>query len=95
MNSAGSCEGLPYDKRPVVKLVGTDGNAFSIMGKVSAALRKAGFPSSVINKYVEEATSGDYNHLLYVTLKYVKEECEEEHDDDYYDAFDEDEDEGL
>ncbi len=46
-----------------VKLVGQDGNAFAILGRCRAALRKAGradeFPA-----FMADATSGDYEHLI-------------------------------
>lgn len=58
-------------QKPKVKLTGTDGNAFAIMGKVKAALRKAGYPQDLIDRYIEESTSGDYNNLLRVAMKYV------------------------
>jgi len=57
--------------KPIVKLVGTDGNAFAIMGRVARALRAAGKPE-LVKSYMEEATSGDYDHLLQVTMKYVE-----------------------
>ena len=53
-----------------VKLIGEDGNAFSILGRVSKALRKAGH-GDLAKKYLEEATSGDYSHLVQVTMEYV------------------------
>ena len=56
--------------KPTVKLIGEDGNAFAILGKVSKALKKAGLTEEA-KKYMEEATSGDYNHLLAVTMEYV------------------------
>lgn len=46
-----------------VKLVGQDGNAFAILGRCRAALRKAG-RADEFSKFMTEATSGDYNHLL-------------------------------
>ena len=55
----------------VVKLLGKDGNAFAILGRVSGALKKAGF-ADLAKEYREEATSGDYNHLLQTTMKYVE-----------------------
>jgi hypothetical protein len=58
------------DQKPIVRLIGTDGNAFAIMGKVARALRQAGKPE-LVKPYTEEATSGDYDHLLRVTMKYV------------------------
>jgi hypothetical protein len=58
-------------KKPTVKLVGNDGNAFSIMGNVTKELRKAGADKEYINEYMEKAMSGDYNNLLAVTMNYV------------------------
>jgi hypothetical protein len=55
-----------------VKLVGRDGNAFTIMGVVSAALRKAGAPEKAIRQYRQESMSGDYCHLLATAMKYCE-----------------------
>jgi len=57
--------------KPTVKLVGEDGNAFSIIGRVKKALRCAGADKEYIDKYLKEATSGDYDHLLVVSMEYV------------------------
>ena len=57
--------------KPTVKLIGEDGNAFAIMGRVRSALRKAGYSKEEINNYYEEATSGSYEHLLSVTTEWV------------------------
>ncbi len=65
---------IPEDQRPTVRLVGEDGNAFAIMGRVTKALRRAGFDNEVVKAYQKEATSGDYDNLLRVTLGYVREE---------------------
>ena len=56
-----------------VKLVGEDGNAYSIMGRVSTALKRAGYRDAV-DEYIAQATSGDYDNLLRVTMDTV--ECE-------------------
>jgi len=53
-----------------VKLVGEDGNALAIMGHVRQALKDAGH-HDLVDAYVEEATSGDYDHLLQTTMRYV------------------------
>ena len=53
-----------------VQLTGEDGNAFAIMGAVTRALRRAGY-SDKIEEYQKEATSGDYDNLLQVTMKWV------------------------
>jgi hypothetical protein len=47
-----------------LKLVGTDGNAFSLLGRFSAAAKKAGWDKAEIDGVMNEAMSGDYNHLL-------------------------------
>ena len=57
-------------ERPRVKLIGEDGNAFAILGKVQKALKRAGLHEEA-KAYLEEATAGDYDHLLMVTMKYV------------------------
>jgi hypothetical protein len=54
-----------------VKLVGEDGNAFAILGRVRQAMKRAGVPQDLIEKYTKEATSGDYDHLLQVTMRWV------------------------
>lgn len=54
-----------------VKLIGTDGNAFAIIGKVRQCLRAAKVPQDEIQKYLDEAMSGDYNHLLSTTMEWV------------------------
>ena len=57
--------------KPTVKLVGEDGNAFSIMGRVKKALIQAGADKAYVDKYLSEATAGDYDHLLVVSMEYV------------------------
>lgn len=53
-----------------VELVGQDGNAFAILGKVADALCKAGHGDAV-GEYMNEAMSGDYKHVLQVTCQTV------------------------
>ena len=57
--------------KPTVKLIGQDGNAFSIMGHVKQALIRAGADKEYVDQYINEATSGDYDHLLAVSMEYV------------------------
>jgi hypothetical protein len=54
-----------------VKLTGNDGNAFSIMGAVSKALRKAGATAEEVEQYMNESMSGDYDNLLRTAMKWV------------------------
>ena len=55
-----------------VKLIGEDGNAFHILGKVTKALRRAGYDKAFIDDYIEQATSGDYDTLLMTTMVFVR-----------------------
>ena len=54
-----------------VNLVGEDGNAFFILARVTKALRCAGY-GDVCEQYRKEATSGDYDNLLRVTMDWVE-----------------------
>ena len=51
-------------------LVGIDGNAFYVMGYVSKALKREGL-SNLVDEYLKDAKSSDYNHLLVVSMKYI------------------------
>jgi len=55
-----------------VELVGRDGNAFAILGRVRKALRDAGVPDDEIRRFTEEATQGDYAHLLQSVIRWVE-----------------------
>jgi hypothetical protein len=54
-----------------VQLSGEDGNAFAILGRTTRALRAAGLDQDEIDQYYAEATSGDYDHLLWTTTRWV------------------------
>lgn len=54
-----------------VTLIGEDGNAFAILGKVQKALKQAGVPAEEVKEYMDEAMSGDYDNLLRVTTETV------------------------
>lgn len=64
-----------------VKLVGEDGNAFSILGRVKNAMCRANVETDQIDTYLNDAMSGDYNHLLQVTMETVS--CDEDEDGEY------------
>lgn len=55
-----------------VQMIGEDGNAFAVMGRVVAALRKAGASREATDEYTAEAMAGDYDHLLQVTMRWVE-----------------------
>jgi hypothetical protein len=54
-----------------VQLSGEDGNAFAILGRTTCALRQAGLDQDEIDQYYTKATSGDYDHLLQTTMRWV------------------------
>jgi hypothetical protein len=54
-----------------VRLVGEDGNAFAIMGRVASALKDAGVPKVEVDAYYAESTSGDYDNLIATAAKWV------------------------
>ena len=58
-------------EKPTVKLVGEDGNAFAIIGRVCIALRKVGHNKEYIDRFAHEAMAGDYDNVLRVCMKYV------------------------
>lgn len=48
----------------VVQLSGQDGNAFAILGHCQYAAKQAKLDPNLIAQFREEATQGDYGHLL-------------------------------
>ena len=52
------------------QLVGTDGNAFAVMGLAAKEARRAGLSKEQIDEYRTEAMSGDYDHLLLTTMRF-------------------------
>ena len=54
-----------------VQMVGKDGNAFSIIGRVTKALRNARVPVEERKKFQAEATKTDYNNVLQTVMKWV------------------------
>ena len=60
------------EPRPTVKLLGEDGNSFFIVGRVRRALRDAGASEDYLKKFMADANSGDYNHMLQTVMEYVE-----------------------
>jgi len=53
-----------------VRLSGQDGNAFIILGTCRRAAERAGLPPDEVKAFTEEATAGDYDHLLHTAIKW-------------------------
>lgn len=47
-----------------VKIIGADGNAFSLLGICNNAMRRANISQEDQEAFRKEAMSGDYDHLL-------------------------------
>lgn len=62
---------VPKYPKVKVKLVGSDGNAFVILGKMQQALRKAKVSKEEIDAFLAEAMSGDYDNLLHICTTWV------------------------
>lgn len=54
-----------------VQLTGENGNAFAVLGSVLRELRNAGVPQAERDAFREEATAGDYDHLLATCMRWV------------------------
>jgi hypothetical protein len=55
-----------------VGLIGEDGNAFSILGRVETALRASGVGEEERKLFRAEAMSGDYDNLLATVMRWVE-----------------------
>jgi hypothetical protein len=58
-------------KKVKLRLDGLDGNAFFLLGAFQRQARKENWSREEIAAVMEEAQSGDYNHLLQVLLKHT------------------------
>lgn len=58
-------------KAPKVKLSGTDGNAFAIIGKVSGALKQAGQRDQAKEFMGKAFTAKSYDEVLRLAMEYA------------------------
>lgn len=56
--------------KPVLQVVGTDGNAFALLGKARQVMRQEKWSKEKRDEVMEKAMSGDYNHLLRILMEY-------------------------
>ena len=57
-------------------LVGVDGNAFAVMGYVLRAMKECKMSKEERSDYQTKTMSGDYDHLLVVSIKMI-DKCNE------------------
>lgn len=60
------------NKKISLKMVGLDGNAFSIMSAFRKQARKEGWTLEEIDLVLKEARSKDYSHLIGTIADYCK-----------------------
>ncbi|MCA0349561.1 MAG: hypothetical protein LCH35_09915 [Bacteroidetes bacterium] len=65
-----------------LELVGVSGNAFAILGVFSRQARREGWTQEEIDLVLEEAKSGDYDHLLSTIMTYCEPQDEDEQEDE-------------
>ncbi len=58
--------------KPPCRLTGTDGNVFSIIGRVKAALAQAGHESQAKEFVARSFQARSYDAVLQLTFEYVK-----------------------
>lgn len=77
-------------KKVKLELVGLDGNAFSLMGAFQRQARREKWTQEEISAVLDDAQSGDYNHLLCVLMNHCESpEMEDEDEDSYFSEEDE------
>lgn len=59
-------------KKVKMKIVGTDGNAYSLMGAFHAKAFRNGWTADEIKAVLDECTSGNYDHLLSTLIAVTK-----------------------
>jgi hypothetical protein len=66
-----------------IPLVGEDGNAFSILGRVKRIMRRHGIEDAEWGNFHAEATAGNYDNLLMTVMTWFA--TDENLPDDYED----------
>lgn len=65
------------NKKVNLRLVGLDGNAFSLMGAFSKQARREGWSKPEIDMVMSKCMSGDYDNLLCTLMAHCDEEDDE------------------
>lgn len=72
------------ERKPVCRLVGSDGNIFNLIGIASRALKRAGMGDKAEEMKNRIFSSGSYEEALGIILEYVDDETMV---DDYEEEF--------
>ena len=71
------------DEKPSCKLVGVDGNVFSIIGTVTSTLKRAGQKEQAKEFQTRALSAESYDAVLAMVFEYVT-IADVEEDDDYF-----------
>lgn len=52
------------EEKPKLKLIGEDGNVFSILARAKKSAKNAGWTVEKFTEFMEKAMAGDYDHCL-------------------------------
>jgi hypothetical protein len=63
---------IPKHPEINVRMTGESGHAFFIIGRVVAAMRRAGLPDSEREAFLNEATAGNYADLLATVQRWFR-----------------------
>ncbi len=60
------------ESKPKIKIKDVEGNAFQILSRCQTAAKRADWSQDDLQKFLNEARKGDYQHLLEVTQQYFE-----------------------
>lgn len=63
---------MENNPKPIVELIGEDGNIFNLVGKCSKALKRAGLPEQARKMQDEIFACKNYDAALRILMKYVE-----------------------
>jgi hypothetical protein len=67
-----TAEPFEVGKKPDVDLSNCDGNAFAILGRCAKTARRAGKSEAWVDRFMTEAKSGNYDHLLQTAFRFFE-----------------------
>ena len=70
-NSGSVGRGREEDEKPVCKLLGTDGNVFALMGRVTSTLKRAGQQDKAEELAAKVWDCSSYDEALQLFMEYV------------------------
>ncbi len=60
------------DRKPIVRLIGEDGNVFNVIGRTSRALKDAGLKDEAKTFVAQAFAAGSYDEVLRLAMTYCE-----------------------